>query len=145
MPYTDDIVLQSLTANDFKTYFSTDFDYNIITDSLIIRSYNEAYIHINPQLFRKNEKYINAFLYLAAHFTVINYRTSSINVRSTGEEKVETTSSYGVTESFVIPKRFKNSSLTNFFSKTSYGQRYLSFILPAMVGNIQVAYGGTNA
>jgi hypothetical protein len=144
MPYTDNIILASLSQADFKTNFSTDFDYTVITDSLILRAFNEAYLLINPGNYSSNDKFISAFLYASAHLLVLNYRNANINIQSIGEEKVDKVGTHGVSEGYTIPKRYKNSVLINQFAKTSYGQRFLSLTLPSLVGNMRGGYRITN-
>jgi hypothetical protein len=144
MPYTDVPALKNITYLDFQNYFD-DFDYKQITSQKINRGFSEAYLHFNPSLFSSNDMIVNAFLYLTAHYIVIALRNKNINVMSVGREKVSSTETDNVKEDYVIPERFRRSPLINFLSKTDYGQMYLSYALPALVGTVFSTYGRTHA
>ena len=127
-----------ITVSDFKTYFARDFSYGTNSDQVydadITKAINEADIVLNRGL--TNDKTLStAFLYLTAHLLVVNFRESFNGVQSIGADIIQS-NSQGVSESYAIPKRFINNAVINPYTKTGYGRRYLSYILPNMIANV---------
>jgi len=130
--------LLSITVADFKAYFPRPFKYgttpDAIWDSDISKALNEAYYTIRRSTIKGNLLII-AFKYLAAHLLVMNYRSDFAGVQSVGQQMIAS-DSQGVSESYVIPKKFKDNAVVNDYAKTDWGLKYLSLWLPNAIGNV---------
>ena len=91
-----------------------------------------------------NTNLILAYLYLTAHYLVDDLRRAAQGVDSTGTYPVQSRSVGSVSETYQVPDRFKDSPQLAIFTTTGYGMKYLSMLLPNLVGNIGSVYGGTN-
>lgn len=135
------------TVADFKAYFFRDFPYgstlDTVTDADITKALAEALFNFNPGLFADQAQYSMGVLYLAAHYLVIDLRASSQGI--TGSYSwLESSKSVGsVSESFVIPQRILDNPYWAMLSQTPYGAKFLSLILPRLLGNIMVLPGRT--
>lgn len=114
----------------------------------ITNAFAEAQVVFNQELWGDDNgtfaNLILAYLYCTAHYLVNDLRTASQGVNSTGNFPVASRSVGSVSETYQIPDRFKDSPQLAFFTTTGYGQKYLSMMLPNLVGNIGHVYGGTN-
>jgi len=138
MPF---IKLKDITPTMFKAYFVRDFVYGTTIDSImdsdISKALNEAVRIINRHLIPCKLLYI-AFMYLTAHYLVLDVRMGFNGVQSVGQQIVQS-NSQGVSESYSIPPRFVNNAVVNAYAKTDYGLRYLSIVLPNMIGHVSSA------
>lgn len=119
--------------------------YDYVLDADIQRAFDEAKMTFNQGLISDGTtaSITMAFLYVSAHYLVNDIRTSKASLSGDGFNPVQSRTVGSVTESYMIPDRYKRSPIIIFYSKSGYGQKYLAMILPAMVGNIQVAAGWT--
>lgn len=135
------------TVADFKAYFFRDFPYGATSDTVmdadITKALDQALFNFNPGLFADQAQYSMGVLYLAAHYLVIDLRASSQGI--TGSYSwLESSKSVGsVSESFVIPQRILDNPYWAMLSQTPYGAKFLSLILPRLLGNIMVLPGRT--
>lgn len=141
MPYTNP------SATDFKNYFVRDFPYGVDTtevmDSDITSALADANFNFNPALFANQSAYTLGFLLLAAHYLVLNLRASSQGI-SGQYSWLQTSKGVGsVNEGITIPQRILDNPEFAMLSKTNYGAKFLSFILPQLCGNIFSVQGGT--
>lgn len=135
------------TIADFKTNFSRDFPYgttnSTVKDFDITKALNEAGFNINESLFGTQDSYSMAYLYLAAHYLVMDLRASSQGI-SGAFGWLESGKSVGsVSQSFSIPQKILDNPVFAYYSKTNYGAKYLSLVLPRLVAPISIAAGGT--
>ena len=132
-----------ITASDFKTYFPKDFVYDSDSGSTpgtistfdITKAINEADLFINKRIIPA-KLLPTAYYYLSAHFLVINYRNAFAGVQSVGEDIIQNNNITEVSESYAIPKRFVDNAVINAYARTGYGRKYLSIVLPNLIGNV---------
>lgn len=141
---------QSLT--DGNTTLPTDTDNwqlyndsvdNYIQDSDILRAFNEAKINFNANLFSDDDTIKMVFLYLAAHYLVVDLNNAQ-NPLAMGFMGFTQSKSVGsVSESYGIPQWMLNNQVLSAYAQTGYGRKYLSLIQPYLIGNIMLIPGGT--
>ncbi len=117
---------------------------NYVQTQDIMNAFAEAKVTFNQALFRSDDEITLAYLYCTAHYLVNDLKTAAQGVNSTGNFPVSSRSVGSVSESYQIPDRFKDNANLAFFTTSGYGQKYLSMVLPKLVGNIMAVYGGTN-
>ena len=135
--------LSTITTTDFKTYFERDFPYEWLKENDINRAFQEAQISFNQSLFTSDDKIRIGYYYLSAHYLVSNIKSAKQGVSSVGTFPVNSRSVGSVSESYTIPDWASRNPLFNNLSQTSYGQKYLSFIMPKIVGNVVAISGAT--
>jgi hypothetical protein len=142
--------LDTITIADFKAYFVRDFKYGVdpvtdVTDADIQKAFDEAQINFNQSLFGSNDDITIVYFYLTAHYLVIDLRNADGGLNSTGKFTTQSKSVGSVSESYAVPEKYKNNPTLAPYAATGYGQKYLSLILPRLVGNIASIKGGTTA
>lgn len=139
--------LSTITVSDFKALFVRDFTYGTTTDTVmdadITRAFSEAKANFNQGLFDSDDTLKLAYLYLTAHYMVLDIRGSIAGIAGGGEYSVASKSAGSVSESYAIPQAYMDNPLLSYLAKTSYGQKYLSIVLPRLVGNIGAVAGWT--
>lgn len=147
--FQDDIVYfngnfyKSLTDNNTKKPTSEEYwqvykdsEENYITDNDISRAFVEAQSNFNPKLFSCCEQVRMAFLYLAAHYLVIDLNNAQ-NPFAFGAMGIRTSRSVGsVSEGYTIPQWILNNKTLGLYAQTGYGLKYLTLIMPRLVGNL---------
>lgn len=154
--FKDDEVYYSLnfyqSLTDGNTTLPTDTDNwqlvndsvdNYIQDSDIERAFTEAKVNFNPNLFTDDATAIMVFLYLAAHYLVIDLN-NAMNPMAMGFMGFTQSKSVGsVSESYAVPQWMLNNQMLSAYAQTGYGRKYLSLIQPYLVGNIIFVPGRT--
>lgn len=116
---------------------------NYIQDSDILRAFNEAKVNFNAALFSDENTVKMVFLYLAAHYLVIDLN-NAMNPMAMGFMGFTQSKSVGsVSESYVVPPWMLNNAILSQYATTGYGRKYLSLIQPYLVGNIILVPGRT--
>ena len=116
---------------------------NYIQDSDILRAFNEAKVNFNAALFGDNDTIKMVFLYLAAHYLVIDLN-NAMNPLAMGFMGFTQSKSVGsVSESYAVPTWMLNNQMLSAYAQTGYGRKYLSLIQPYLVGNIIFVPGRT--
>jgi len=140
--------LSTITVSDFKALFVRDFTYGATSDKImdadISRAFSEAKANFNQSLFSDDDILKLAYLYLTAHYMVLDLRTSMSGIAGGGEFSVASKSAGSISESYAIPAAYIDNPLLSYFAKTGYGQKYLSIVMPRLVGNIGAVGGWTN-
>lgn len=147
--------LTTITAANFKTQFPRDFPYapspnadvnKYILDSDIERAFAEAQMTFNQALIPggSNAAIQLAYLYLTAHYLCIDIKNAQQGINSTGNLLVNSRAVGSVSESYQIPQRYLTNPQIGYLATTGYGNKYLSFILPALVGNVVGLFRQTN-
>lgn len=135
------------TIADFKSHFFRDFPYgtamNSVQDADITKAISEANFNFNPGLFDTQENYSLGFLYLTAHYLVMDLRASAQGIQGNYPWLSQSKSVGSVSESSAIPERILANPILAMLSKTYYGAKYLSLVLPKLVGNIGIVGGAT--
>lgn len=138
------------TIADFVSYFNRDFPYGTdpstsVLDTDIAKAYGQVNFAINQGLFTKQENYTLGYLWLAAHWLVVDLRASSQGI-SGRYNWLEASKSVGnVSSSYSIPQRILDNPTFAMLSQTQYGAKYLQLLLPALAGQIFIAPGHTGA
>lgn len=134
---------------DFKAYFTRDFPYGVtpstVNDSDITNAIAEAGINFNEGLFGSQANFTLCYLLLSAHMMVMSLRGSSQGIAGQYSWLQASKSVGSVAESFSIPQKILDNPYYAMLCKTSYGARYLSLMLPKMVGQTFIVYGETQA
>jgi len=94
-----------------------------------------AYVNINPGQFQTQDLYTMGFLYLGAHYMVVNLRNSMQGVASKYNWLTSNRSVGSVNEGYDIPERIRKSPILSQLSSTTYGAQYLTMVLPQLIGN----------
>lgn len=154
--FTNDIVYyepnfyQSLT--DGNTTLPTDTDNwqlyndsvdNYIQDSDIMRAFKEAKVNFNAGLFGDDDTVKMVFLYLAAHYLVIDLN-NAMNPMAMGFMGFTQSKSVGsVSQSFALPDFVTRNAALSQYMQTGYGRKYLSLMQPYLIGNVLFFPGRT--
>lgn len=143
---------------DFKAFFTRDFPYQpipfpvppgeaepdkYVQDSDIEKAMLEAEMAINPALAPTQEQYNILFYYLTAHYLVGDLNASQDGLGGSFNWGETSRSVGSVSQGFQFPESVQKSPEYMFLSKTYYGAKYLSLILPLLKGNVQVIPGRT--
>lgn len=116
---------------------------NYITDEDIEEAFNEAKINFNANLFPTDDKAKIPFLYLAAHYLIIDMDAAQ-NPFAMGFMGFTQSKSVGsVSESYGIPQYALNNPRLSPYMQTKFGRKYLSLIQPYLIGNIIFTPGRT--
>lgn len=115
---------------------------NYVLDSDITRAFQEAQINLNQALFGDDPTIKLAYLYMTAHYLVMDLRAAKAGVSGRGEQIVSGRTVGSVSENYNIPTALSDSTIRQFFAKTYYGQKFYSMAEANMVGNIGIVWGG---
>lgn len=123
----------------------TDTVNNYILDADIQKAFIEARMNFNQSLFASDTEIQLAYLYLTAMYLVVDLRNSSQGINSKGLYNAQSQSVGNVSESLHIPDAIVKNPAYHIYTTNGYGMKYLSFVLPKLVGNVGTVTGGTNA
>ena len=116
---------------------------NYIQDSDIMRAFKEAKVNFNAGLFGDDDIIKMVFLYLVAHYLVIDLN-NAMNPMTMGFMGFTQSKSVGsVSESYMVPAWIQNNKTLSQYMQTGYGRKYISLISPYLVGNIIFCPGRT--
>lgn len=116
---------------------------NYIADWQIEKAMFQAKSQINQNLFGKNENLLKmCYLYLTAHFLIID--NSMFQGNGLSNFVISSKSVDGVSVSYSIPQSILNNPLYSYLSKTEYGLKYLTYIIPMINGYSRIVVGGTS-
>lgn len=116
---------------------------NYIQDSDIMRAFKEAKVNFNAGLFGDDDTIKMVFLYLTAHYLVIDLN-NAMNPLGMGFMGFTQSKSVGsVSESYAVPSFATNNALLSQLMLTGFGRKYLSLLQPYLVGNIIFCPGRT--
>ncbi len=146
--------LDTITVTDFKTYFRRDFPYatepattNVcanlnayVFDFDIEKAFGEAKTILNQGLFSDDDSIRLAYLYLSAHYLGVDLRAAQGGIDSVGSFPV---ASRSVSESYQIPDSYRDNAQYAFFTSSGYGMKFLSMVIPRLVGNVVAVAGWT--
>jgi hypothetical protein len=137
------------TATDFKSYFTRDFPFgtanNTVLDSDINKAIAEAGVNFNEGLFGDQGTYSMAYMYLTAHYLVMDLRASTQGISGSFPWMTNSKSVASVSEGFEIPEFVKNNPMLAHYGKTYYGAKYISLVYPRLLGNMFSSFGNTKA
>ncbi|MBO7735906.1 MAG: DUF4054 domain-containing protein [Methanobrevibacter sp.] len=142
-------VTYPVTTAEFKTWFVRDFpfsqndnDLSGIVTADIDKAFAEAMFVYNRQLFTDSE-YKIAFLYLAAHYLVIDLKNSSTGLKGAFSGLMSSKSVGSVSVGYSLPTWVMENPLYSLIAQTPYGAKYLSLAIARCVGNMAVVKGCT--
>lgn len=116
---------------------------NYISNDDILRAFKEAKVNYNAGLFSEEETAKMVFLYLAAHYLVIDLNNAQ-NPLGMGFMGFTQSKSVGsVSESYMVPSFATNNQVLSQYILTGYGRKYVSLISPYIIANIMLIPGGT--
>lgn len=152
------------TVAAFKAQYDRDFTYgpglDQVRDTDIQKALNAASSMFNPALFDTtplgtapviSSESLAAYLSASAHFLVTALQAAGglgakgRGVFSQGEGVVSSKGAGGINVGFSWPSVITDSPALFQFSKTTYGQQYLQYLMPRLVGNVGVAGGEQSA
>lgn len=140
------------SVTDFKNYFTRDFTYGasastpgVVTNADINVALDDAGAFINVDLFGTQASYTKGFLFLSAHFLVMNLRAASQGTAGNYNWLQVGKSVGSVSENFQVPERIMANPELAMLSKTYYGSKFLFFILPQLSGQMFTVCGDTLA
>lgn len=135
------------SVSDFKAYFVRDFPYGMdmesVMDTDITKAISEAGFNINQGLFGTQEQFTIGYLYLTAHYLVIDLRAGSQGVNGKYSWLTTSRSVGSVSEGMQVPQRILDNPYLAMLSTTNYGAKYLSLLLPQLTGQIFTSEGTT--
>jgi hypothetical protein len=138
------------SITDFKTYFFRDFPFGTVQatsvlDGDITNAFADVAFNFNPNFFPDQPSYTLGFLLLAAHYLVMNLRSSSQGWSGQFSWLQTAKSAGSVSDATSIPQRILDNPLYAYLTKTNYGTKFLMLILPQLSGQMFVLAGGTQA
>ena len=143
MPYTVPSV------SDFQNYFYRDFPFGNSDPNTsvlpldVINALMTAGFNFNSDLFPSQETYTLAYLLLAAHYLVINLRSSSQGKNGQYNWLEQSKGVGAANVSYAIPQRILDNPYWSMLTKTNYGSQYLQLLLPQLTGAMFTVYGPT--
>lgn len=139
-----------ITVEEFKGWFSRDFPYSLngeltgVTNQDITKAFAEASMNFNTSFFSTEDDVKLGFLYLSAHYLVIDLQNSSQGINGRYEGIMSSKSVGSVSVGYTIPDWVMAHPIYSLLSQTKYGMKYLSLIIPMLVGNIAAVKGATH-
>ena len=153
---TNDVVFYSVNRKFYKclndgvtSIPTTTADWSLLTpdervsDLDITHAYGEADTTFNTSIFQNDTDMVLAYLYLSAHYLVNDLNAGGVDSNPTGI--VNSKSVGNVSEGYAIPEWQLKSSIYSFYTKSSYGLKYLNMVIPRLKGNMASVEGATNA
>ena len=135
----DGVTSTPTTANDWNLLQPS----TLIASKDITNAFNEALANFNSYITDDENSLKLMYLYLSAHYLVNDINAGGAS--SSGSNLVNSRSVGSVSESYSIPQWMLDKPSFSLIAKSSYGQKYLSLILPYTIGFMATIEGGTNA
>lgn len=130
-----------ISAGDWEVFLDSEFNY--INDSDIEKAYRESQAVFNQALFSPESTLTLAYKYLTAHYLSLDLKASMQGINANAPTTVASKSVGSVSESYSVPKAWTEDPNIQFYTTTYYGVKYLSIVMPLLIGNIQVIQGAT--
>lgn len=137
-----------VTTDEFRNWFQRDFPFSDtdpnegIMDCDILKAFSEASFVYNKELFDEQEGPI-AFLYLAAHYLVIDLKNSSTGLKGAFNGLMTNKSVGSVSVGYSMPNWILENPIYSLIAQTPYGVKYLSLMVARCVGNFCIVKGAT--
>ena len=139
------------TAADFKAYFDRDFTFGEddpdkpkvrnVRDKDIAAAMQQANVIFAEGLMASQDMYTTCYLYLTAHFLCLTIQAAVSGAYSQFAWLQQSKSAGDVSESYAIPEFIKRNPFLASLYTTRYGARYAGFIVPYLIGNVEIALG----
>lgn len=150
--------LSTITISQFKARFNRDFQYqnvpdaalnsipdpDFIQDQDITNAFADAQVSLNQALLPDDPTITIAYLYLTAHCLCVNIQAANGGINNPAAMPVNARNVGSVSESYTIPEEYTESAQLATYTQTSYGLKYLSIMLPYLVGNFGAVCAVTN-
>lgn len=138
------------SVSDFEAFFNRDFpfappntpDLAFVQPADVTKAINEGLINFNPCLYGSLAQITNIFMYLAAYYLVENLKVSMKGVAAKANFPTASVGVGGVNEAYQIPERYLKSPILAPYTQNAYGMKYLSLVIPFLVGNVGTAGSG---
>lgn len=143
----------------FKRIFKRDFAYaspgnpdddDFVTDDDLNQAFSDALQNFKTSLFPTDDvlpngldSCTNAFLLLAAFYLAVTIQNSFGGISAKTNFPINSKSVAGVAVTFTIPERYTKSPFLSQYTQNGYGMKYLSLVLPRLVGNVGLICGTT--
>lgn len=115
-----------------------------ILDSDIEKAFAEAKVSFNQSLWGDDDQIKLGFLYLTAHYLVMDLKAAQGGVYGAGISGLVSSRSVGnVSEAYSIPQAYLDDPSLSFYTQSAYGIKYLNMVLPNIRGNIKAVCGAT--
>lgn len=142
MAYTNPAV------SDFKAQFARDFPFGTdpalaVLDTDIAYAFQMTNLGINPDLWPDQGSYTLAYNLLAAHYLVMNIRTSGQGLNAQFAWLHVGKAAGPVAETIAVPQRVLDNPRLAQLSKTGYGALYLELLWPYLQGAVYAVCGTT--
>ena len=140
------------TVAAFKAYFARDFNYAptndasnlaFVTDADINKAYGQASANFNTSLFTNDSDAEIAYFWLSAFYLIYDLQTSSKGLTSQSNFPISSKSVGSVSIGFTVPEKYARDPYLSIFTGNGYGLKYLSLLLPHLVGNMSAIGGAT--
>lgn len=136
-----------ITIEEFKTFFSKDFDYGTedgqVSDADIARAMTEANMNFNAGLFENDEEKKLIFSYLTAYYLVVDINNANTQGASNNGGLLTYRQVRNVAESFKVPKWVEENPLFSQFAQNGYGLKYITMMYPYLIGRVGIVGGAT--
>lgn len=116
---------------------------NYVQDSDIERAFIEAKAVFNQALFGSDEEIKQGYLYLTAHYLVMDLRAAMGGLFAAGTFPMTSRSAGNVSESYGVPSAYTEDPALAYLAGSAYGMKYLSLVIAATRGNVFVVQGAT--
>ena len=116
--------------------------YNYVLDNDIIKAFGQAKGTFNLELFKsKNDKWAIPYLLLTAHYLIMDMNMAN----GTGGANFLMTSKSvdGVSASYGVPQKYLQNPYYAYFANTSFGLKYLQYLIPLTIGGAYIIRGNT--
>lgn len=116
-----------------------------ILDADITKAFNQAKAFIAPEIFGDDpvQTLQDAFMYISAHYLCLDMQMAKAGVNSQGSAILNSKSVGSVSVGMAIPEAYLKNPQWGYFAQTMYGQKYLSYVFPRIVGRFGIAFGAT--
>lgn len=116
-----------------------------VLDVDITNAFNLVEINFpaDQSIWSNQSAFQTAWLYLAAHYLVLNLRASSQGIQGKFNWAQNSKGAGSVNESFSIPQRVLDNPDFMQYTETRYGAMYLQLLWPVLSGVMFIVHGST--
>lgn len=136
-----------ITIEEFKTFFSKDFEYGTeqdqVSDADIAKAMTEASMNFNEGLFENDDQKKIIFSYLTAYYLVVDINNANTQGASNNGGLLTYRQVRNVAESFKVPKWVEENPMFSQFAQNGYGLKYITMMYPYLIGRVGIVGGAT--
>lgn len=136
-------ILPTVTNNWTELATTADSTDNYVSDDDITRAMAEAGVNFNQAMWGDDATIELAYLYLTANYLVNDLKAANGGVAASPVFNVSSRTVGNVSESYAIPQRYLDNPSFAYLATSPYGLKYLSLMIPRMVGNVAAICGAT--